>query len=312
MKYSNELKVGIVALLTIIAAIILFSFLKGNNVFKRTATYYVVYDNVGGITKSSPVEVYGYQTGVVQSVKFLDKTSGKLLVTLSLDKNFQIPKNTVAEIRPVSIIAGMKVQLMYGEGPGYYVSGDTLPGRLNASILTTLEEDIDPILQNVTSIVAKFDSISSSLQDILTPEFSSNINKTMANLEGTTNNIDNLLAGNKDEINNTLANLETFSNTLAYNTEKLNSIFNNLKTVSDSIATADLYTTIDNLKTMLSETSSLLNNVNAGDGNIGKLVTDENLYENINETVESLNGLLMDLNNNPKKYVHFSLFGKKQ
>ena len=206
----------------------------------------------------------------------------------------------------------MKVQLMYGDGPGYYVSGDTIPGRLNASILTTLEEDIDPILQNVTSIVAKFDSISSSLQDILTPEFSSNINKTMANLEGTTNNIDNILAGNKDEINNTLTNLETFSNTLAYNTEKLNSIFNNLKTVSDSIATADLYTTIDNLKTMLSETSSLLNNVNAGDGNIGKLVTDDNLYENINETVESLNGLLMDLNNNPKKYVHFSLFGKKQ
>lgn len=311
MKVSNEVKIGIVTVVTIVAAICVFGFLKGKNIFKNTAEYYVVYDNVGGLAISSPVEVNGFQVGVVQSIRFLDATSGKLLVVLSVDNNFQLPINTVAEVKPVSIIAGMKVQLKYGEGPGFYSSKDTLQGTLNASIITTLEEDIDPILDNFTSVVARLDSVVGAVSTLLSPTFIKDVNHIGSNLEATTASLNNLIADKENEIDGIIENLGSFVNMLAENTEELNSTFTNLASISDSIAVSDLTTTINNLKTTLEGTITLLGNLNSGEGSAGQLLTDETLYNSLNETVTSLNLLLEDLNNNPRRYVHFSLFGKK-
>ncbi len=144
MKISNEVKVGAVALVTIVVFIWLFNFLKGKDYFKRTANYYSVYENIGGLAESSPVEINGFKVGVVQSIDLLEDNSGKILVKFSVSKDFRLPVNTVAEILPVSIIAGMKVQFVYGDGPGYYSDEDTIPGRLSASLLSTLGDVIEP------------------------------------------------------------------------------------------------------------------------------------------------------------------------
>ena len=130
-KISNEVKVGFTVLVTIVLFIFLFNFLKGKDLFNRTAYYYAIYDKIGGLAESSPVEVNGYKVGVVQSIDFIDAVSGRLLVAFSVDRNFKLPKNTVAEVLPLSLIAGMKVQFVYGEGPGFYSDGDTIPGRLD-------------------------------------------------------------------------------------------------------------------------------------------------------------------------------------
>lgn len=311
MKISNEIKIGITTLVTLIAAIILFSFLKGNNVFKSTVNYFAVYENVGGLAESSPVEVNGYQVGVVQNIRFLDATSGKLLVVLSVDKNFQLPINTVAEVKPVSIIAGMKIQLIYGEGPGYYAVGDTLKGRLNASIITTLENDIDPILDNAGSVIGRLDSIASSISLILTPDFIANINAVARNLESTTSGLNSLVLENRVKLDSMVSNLGLFTDMLAANSDKIGKIISNAESISDSLALAELSETISELKSTLEETTSLLGNLNSGEGSAGQFFTDEDLYNNLDSTIKSLNILLEDVNNNPKKYVHFSLFGKK-
>jgi phospholipid/cholesterol/gamma-HCH transport system substrate-binding protein len=311
MKISNEVKVGAVALVTIVVFIWLFNFLKGKNLFKNTANYYAVYDNVGGLAESSPVEINGYKVGVVQSIDFLDATSGRLLVVFSVSKDFKLPVNTVAEILPVSLIAGMKAQFIYGDGAGFYSDGDTIPGILSESLLTTLDDVIEPIKVKVLAMVTVLDSVINSINDVIDPEFKENLSGTMAHLNNTTGSLDRILGSKEEELKKTLDNITRFSDMLSSNTPKLNNTFSNLESITDTLAAADLYNSISNLKASLEKASTLIENLNDGKGSAGQILTNDSLYTNLNNSLGSLNLLLEDVKTNPKRYVHFSLFGKK-
>ncbi|HPF02281.1 MAG TPA: MlaD family protein [Bacteroidales bacterium] len=311
MKISNEVKVGAIALVTIVAFIWLFNFLKGKDYFSKTAKYYAVYDKIGGLAESSPVEINGYKVGVVQSIDFIDATSGRLLVVFSVSKDFRLPKGTRAEVLPVSIIAGMKVQFLYGDGPGFHEYGDTLQGVLSESILTSLDEELQPVKEKITGLVDVIDSVITSINDILTPEFRNNLGGTMANLDNTTGSMARILGSKEQELKITLDNLTKFSDMLAGNTGKMNETFSNLESISDTLAASDLFNTIAGLKASLEKTSVLLGNLNEGKGSAGQLLTDDSLYVNLSNSLESLNLLLEDLKEHPGKYVHFSLFGRK-
>jgi len=310
MKISNEVKVGAVALVTIVVFIWLFNFLKGKDYFKRTANYYSVYENIGGLAESSPVEINGFKVGVVQSIDLLEDNSGKILVNFSVSKDFKLPVNTVAEILPVSIIAGMKVQFVYGSGPGYYSYEDTIQGRLSASLLSTIGDVIDPIKEKVMSLVTVLDSVITSINDIVDPEFKQNLSGTMVHLNNSTGSLDRILGSREKELKETLDNITKFSDMLSANTQKMNSTFDNLESITDTLAAAGLYNSISNLKASLEKASLLLENLNDGKGSAGQLLTNDSLYTNLNNSLGSLNLLLEDVKSNPKKYVHFSLFGK--
>lgn len=311
MKISNEVKVGAVALVTIVVFIWLFNFLKGKDFFKNTANYYAVYDNVGGLAESSPVEINGYKVGVVQSIDFLDATSGRLLVVFSVSKDFKLPVNTVAEVLPVSLIAGMKAQFIYGNGPGFYSDGDTIPGLLSESLLSTLDDVIEPIKVKVMAMVTVLDSVINSINDVIDPEFKENLSGTMAHLNNTTGSLDRILGSKEEELKKTLDNITRFSDMLSSNTPKLNNTFSNLESITDTLAAADLYNSISNLKASLEKASTLIENLNDGKGSAGQILTNDSLYTNLNNSLGSLNLLLEDVKINPKRYVHFSLFGKK-
>ncbi|MCU0460688.1 MAG: MlaD family protein [Bacteroidales bacterium] len=311
MKISNEVKIGAVALVTILVFIWLFNFLKGKDYFKRTVNYYAVYDNIGGLAESSPVEINGFKVGIVQSIRLLDPTSGKLLVVFSVGKDFRLPVNTVAEILPTSLIAGMKAQFVYGDGPGYYSFGDTIPGRLSESLLTTLDDVLEPIKQKVLSMVTVLDSVITSINDVIDPEFKKNLQGTMTHLDNTTGSLDRILGSKETELKKTLDNITKFSDMLSANTQKMNSTFSNLESITDTLAAADLYNSISNLKASLEKASTLIENLNDGKGSAGQILTNDSLYTNLNNSLASLNLLLEDVKSNPKRYVHFSLFGKK-
>jgi phospholipid/cholesterol/gamma-HCH transport system substrate-binding protein len=311
IKLSNEVKVGAVAIVTILVFIWLYNFLKGKEYFKSTVYYYSVYDHVGGLAESSPVEINGYKVGVVQSIDFINETSGKLLVVFSVSRGFKLPKNTVAEITPVSIIAGMKVQFVYGNGPGFYSPGDTIPGRLAESLLNVVENELHPIKEKMISLINVLDSTISSLNEIMDPEFRKNLQGTMANLNSTSESIDNIIGSKEKDLKATLENISKFSRMLSDNTEKMSSTFSNLESITDTLAAADIYTSVLNLKKSLEKASSLLDNLNNGKGSAGQLFTNDSLYINLNNSLANLNLLLQDMKTNPKRYVHFSLFGKK-
>jgi len=311
MKISHEVKVGAVALLTIIVFIWLYNFLKGKDFFKSTAYYYCVYDEIGGLAESSPVEINGYKVGVVQLIDFLDETSGQLLVTFSVSKDFRLPVNTVAEIVPVSIIAGMKVQFLFGDGPGFYDYEDTIPGKLTASLLTTIESEFGPVKQRIINLLDVVDSVIASVDEVMNPEFRNNLNGTIANLNSTSESIDNILGAKEKELKTTLDNITRFSQMLSDNSSKMSSSISNLESVTDTLASADIYSSVMNLKGSLEKTSLLLENLNEGKGSAGQFLTNDTLYNNLSSSLESLNLLLKDLKENPKRYVHFSVFGKK-
>jgi phospholipid/cholesterol/gamma-HCH transport system substrate-binding protein len=304
-KISNEVKVGITALITILVFIWLFNFLKGKDLFSRTSNYHVIYDKVGGLAESSLVEVNGYKVGVVSSVRFLDPLSGRLLVTLSVDKGFKLPMNTVAEITTASLIAGMKIQLVYGKGPGTYSNGDTIPGRLAESLITKVENELVPLKNRISDLVLSIDSVISSINQIMDPRFRSNLSSGIASLSKTARSIENA------ELESTLENVNKFTQMLAENSDRLNSTFNSIENAAGSLADADIYNSVANLKSSLEKAAVLLENLNNGQGTAGQLMTNDSLYRNLSNSLGSLNLLLLDMKTNPKRYVHFSIFGKK-
>lgn len=304
-KISYEVKLGITALITLLVFIWLYNFMKGKDLFSSTSHYYAIYEKIGGLAESSPVEVNGYKVGVVQSVKFLDPESGRLLVTMSVDKGFKLPGNTVAEITTATLIAGMKIQLVYGEGQGTYSNGDTIPGRLAESLLRKLEDELIPLKNKISDLVSVIDTVIRSINDIMDPEFRMNIRSSVASLSNTANSID------ETEIKAILGNINKFTQMLADNSEKLTSTISSFETVADTLAASDIYTSVNNLRLSLEKAEVLMGNLNSGQGTAGQLMTNDTLYQNLSNSLGSLNLLLLDLKANPKRYVHFSMFGKK-
>ncbi|NSW93879.1 MAG: MCE family protein [Bacteroidales bacterium] len=310
-KFSNELKVGVTALITIIIFIWLYNFLKGKDYFSKTARYYVIYDKIGGLAESSPVEVNGYKVGVVQSIRFTDPLSGRLLVVLTVDKGIKLPRNTIAEITTATLVAGMKVQFIYGEGPGTYSNGDTIPGRLAESIILKLENELIPLKDKVVNLIVSLDSVATSLDEILDPQFRNNIRTSVASLSSTSENLNEIVASREEAIKETLTSINEFTRMLADNSSKLSNTISNLESLSDTINAADLYETASNLRKSLEKASIMVEDLGQGKGTAGKLMTDDSLYVNLNNALASLDLLLKDLKENPKRYVHFSIFGKK-
>jgi phospholipid/cholesterol/gamma-HCH transport system substrate-binding protein len=310
-KISNEVKVGATALLTIVVFVWLFNFLKGKDFLKSTAIYYTVYDKVGGLAESSPVEINGYKVGVVRSIGFIDAISGRLLVEFSVNKNFKIPKNTVAEIVPVSLLGGMKVQFVYGNGPGTYSVGDTIPGRLAESLMDKIDTEILPVKEKISNLIVVLDSVISSVDEIMNPEFKKNFSGTLAHLNSTTASLDKVIGSKEKELAATLDNIKKFTQMLSDNSGKMNKTFSNLEAITDTLAAADIYSSVSNLKASLEKSALLMDNLNKGKGSAGQFLTNDTLYTNLTNSLESLNKLLKDMKSNPKRYVHFSVFGKK-
>jgi phospholipid/cholesterol/gamma-HCH transport system substrate-binding protein len=310
-KISNEVKVGATALLTIVVFVWLFNFLKGKDFLKSTAIYYAVYDKVGGLAESSPVEINGYKVGVVRSLDFIDAKSGKLLVVFSVKKNFKLPKNTVAEIVPISLLGGMKVQFVYGKGPGTYSEGDTIPGRLAESLMDKIDTEILPVKEKISNLIVVIDSVISSVDEIMNPEFKKELRGTFMHLNNTTASIDKAIGSKEKELAATLDNINNFTKMLSDNSGKMNKTFSNLESVTDTLAASNISASVSNLKTSLEKASSLLDNLNKGKGSAGQFLTNDTLYTNLTNSLESLNVLLKDMKTNPKRYVHFSVFGKK-
>jgi phospholipid/cholesterol/gamma-HCH transport system substrate-binding protein len=309
-KLSNEVKVGATALFAILVFIWLYNFLKGKDFFNSTAHYYTVYEKVDGLAESSPVEINGYKVGVVQSIDFIDAESGRLLVEFSVSKGFKIPKNTIAEIVPMSLLGGMKVQFIYGKGPGTYSAGDTIPGRVAESIIDKVETELMPVKDKITKLIEVLDSVISSVNDVMDEDFKKNLGGSLANLNSTTESLDKIIGSKEKELKATLDNVNKFSQMLSENTGRMSSTFSNLEAITDTLAAADIYTSISNLKASLEKAALMMDNLNKGKGSAGQFLTNDTLYTNLTNSLESLNVLLQDMKANPKRYVHFSIFGK--
>ncbi|MRR23188.1 MCE family protein, partial [bacterium] len=278
MKISHEVRVGGVALITIIAFILMYEFLKGTALFTSTDTYHIVYDNIAGLTESNPVEINGYQAGVVQDVRLINDGSGKILVSLSVDKHFNIPKDTRAEITTATLIAGMKIVLRMGDSSEMCSDHDTISGYVAASILDRLSETISPLEDNITSIITRLDSVVTALNSVFTPEMTADIRSTMANVSDLTAGLKQVSDSKKDELMAAISEIQAFTAMLSANSQTLDSTIKNIGAVSDAVAKADLANSLGSLRSSLAGLDTIVTGISRGEGSAGKLVTNDSLY----------------------------------
>lgn len=311
MKISHELKVGTVALVTIVAFILMFQFLKGTALFTSTDTYHIIYDNIAGLTESNPVEINGYQAGVVQDVRLINDGSGRILVSLSVDRNFNIPKDTEAEITTATLIAGMKIVLRMGQSNEMCHNHDTISGYVATSIIDRLSGTLSPLEDNISSIVLRLDSVITAINSILTPEMTLNMKSAIANVSDVTSGLKQISDSRKDELMAAIDGIQTFTSMLAANSSTIDSTLKNLGEISDAVSTSDLKTSLGSLQSSIRGLDTIVTGISKGEGSAGKLVTNDSLYTNLSNTLYNLDMLLRDMKENPKKYVHFSLFGRK-
>ncbi len=308
MKLSRELKIGIVAIITIALLIWGVNFLKGIDIFKSSDTYYSLYDNIDGLIESGIVYLRGFKIGNVSEIKFDARGSGKIVVRYSIKERVKIPENSVFLIYSSSIVSGIKdIKLILGDGTRYYQSGDTVPGELDRG----LEAMIDPIREQAMETISKIDTIIGSLAQILNEEKVTEIQQTIGHIDNVSASLDrNLSEGGA--LDNSFDNLADITENLKQSNDELKAIILNFKDVSDSISGSQLKSAIDNANATLHSTSQMLARVEAGEGTLGMLVNSDTLYLNLKNVTESLDLLLNDLREHPKRYVHFSLFGKKE
>ena len=308
MKISREFKIGLVALVAVVLAIWGINFLKGINILTPTEKYYAVYGNVKGLIESAVVNLNGYKVGNVSRIQFEENNLGKIVVEISLGKKIKLPRNTKIVLRSGSLISGSKdVDLMLGNGPGYYEPGDTLP----SSVQVELADYIDPIRSQVESLVRSVDTVMVSLSKLMDKETRKNLQGTIANLNSATQALRLSLQPN-GSLSSSFSNLSSVTDNLKKSNEDISKVLQNFAAVSDSLKQSDLKKLITDADETFAQTSEIFGKINEGQGTAGQLVVNDSLYNNLNSAVASLDSLLIDLKDHPGRYVRVSVFGKKE
>lgn len=311
-KLSPEFRVGIIAIVIIVLFIWLFSFLKGRNLLSSYDHYHIKYENVAGLVPSSPVEISGLKSGLVSSVKLVNDGTGLIDVMVSIEKNYNIPENSIAEITTATLIAGMKIDLILGDSKNILRSGDEIQGRVAVSILDKLDNSLDPVIDRTKGMIGNLDTLLIKLNNLFTADFSTNIDQSAENLEKASGDFRNLLSSNSDDLTELVSNLNKFSQMLGENIDKFDSTIYSVNRISTSISESEIDSTLASLQVSLSRSSDILDKMNKGYGSAGKLFNDDSLYINLTNSLKSLEILLKDIEMHPGKYVHFSIFGNKK
>ncbi len=305
MKNKNrEIKTAILVLSSIFLFIWGYSFLKSKDLFQSGKTIYVVYDNVDGLLPKSAVTLNGLTIGNIEDITFLNH-QGKLLVTMQIDSDFPISKGSIAKIYEPGLIGGKQIAIVPDfKNKALLKTGDTLQSGKVAGLTEMVAEKLFPLEQKIESATVSADSLIKNINKILNQKNREEISKSLASLTETLSHIkamaknaDDLLVDNKAKIDNTIKNIDK---TTA-----------NFSKLSDTLAKANIGKTIKSLENTLATTEKMMKDLESGKGSAGKLLKDDALYNNLSGASKELELLLADMKNNPKRYVHFSLFGKK-
>ena len=305
MKTSKEIKTAVLVLSGILLFIFIFNYLKGENLLSSSRKITAIYSNVEGLAISSAVTINGHKVGKVQDIRFTDDKSGMLEVSMLIDSDFNFSKNSIAELYESGLIGGKAISIVPAfDGSANTVSGDVLKSKIKPGLTELVNQRLTPLQEKIESVMVSADLLLNNVNSIFDEKTKSDIKgsisqleQTISSFEKTSNSLQNLLETNKNAINNSISNFSDISDDLSI--------------VTDKLSKSDFEQTINELKFSLNNFNSLLSDLDRGEGSLGKLFNDEGLYNNLEASLGQLESLLEDMKLNPKRYVHFSLFGKK-
>ncbi len=305
MKIKTEVKVGLIAVITISIFVWGYNYMKGLNILKQLHNYTVLYDDIGGLQEANRVTLNGYRVGMINDIDLSDDHPGKIVVKIVLEKSFALPKNTIAEIYNADIMGSKAIRFKLGDSPINSKSGDTLTG----SVASSLMDQMDPIKNKAENIMDSLDSILFTLQLTLGDDFSENFNSTLQHLRNSAQSLDSFLNDDNGQFPSIVSNIDDITLGLKNNTEKFDGIMANMESFSDSLANSNIKTLVSNMNNSLLSLNELFIGINNGEGTIGSLVKNDSLYNNLEDLSHNLDLLLIDVKENPKRYAHFSIWG---
>ncbi|MFK5857205.1 MAG: MlaD family protein [Bacteroidota bacterium] len=292
-----------------------FNFLKGTGLFNKETIYYASYERVNGLIKANPVVVNGLRVGQVKNVYFNPDMSGSIMVSMMLSTDLPIPDNSVARIFSSDLMGSKAVELVLGDSKVPIKKGDTLSSSVEAGLMAEVNAQMAPIKNKAEDLMTSIDTLVTAFQQIFNEsarknlsESFLNIEKTLANLQNATSNIDTLVVVESSRISSILINLDSLTLTLNENRADFTKIIQNFRVISDSLAEAEIPGTFVRINSLLEDVDVILAKVKNGEGTLGMLMNDDSLYLELNRSATALDSLINDVKNNPKKYVRFSLF----
>jgi phospholipid/cholesterol/gamma-HCH transport system substrate-binding protein len=322
LKYSKEIKAGIIAIISIAVLVAGVNFLKGNSFFGGDDKYYAFFPNSGQIMVSSNVTMNGVVVGKVMDVTYVPKNSveKRVKITFSIqNSDVKLPKGTIVEVGSLDLLTkGILIQVPTDISNGNYQPGETLPGRLSVDMMSQVKSYADPISQRLQAMMSSIDkmvvSLSAFWDETATSEIEGSLKQvkiTIQKLGNVAQELEGFVAEEKVHFGHIMNNVESITTNLKKSNDQITSIIGNTKKISDDLVTADFKAVILNAETTLKKLNNVLTEVESGKGTVGKLLHDEKLYTELVETNNELQNLASDLQLHPERYIHFSVFGAK-
>lgn len=306
MKLTKEVKVGLMAIMAMVLLYFGFHILKGSDVFSRTYKYYVIYDNIDGLTASNPVLLNGLNVGRVQEIKLLQNQQNRLLVSLDIQKGIILPKGTAALLADGGLLGGKVIHLAMGTSSVNLQDNDTLLGKKESGISAVLQEKALPLVTHADSLIQNLAAVADGFK-----ETGKILNQMLKNYDQTGNAVQGLVTENRKNLLVMTSNLNKLSESLVETEKELKPILAKTGSFADSLQALRLGATVQSANQTISELRHIIAEVESGKGTAGKLIKDETLYNNLNSTIVSLNKLMTNFREYPKRYVQLSIFGKK-
>ena len=297
MKITNEVKIAIVAVIGIIALFFGLNFLKGISFFNNEDDYYLSFSDISGMSTSSPIFADGYKVGTVKAIEYDYDHRRNTLVKIGVDKQLRIPKGSTAEISS-DLMGNVRINLLLANNPRERVNpGGTIYGGKELGAMGK----IDAMIPQVEKMLPKIDSILSSLNKLMADPA---IAASLHNVQTVTGN----LTVSTRELNTLMAQLNS---QLPQMTGKANKVLDNTQVLTAKLAAVDVAKTMSEVDATLNNVNELTAKLNSNNGSLGLLMNDPSLYNNLNSTMKHADSLVVNLREHPKRYVHFSIFGKK-
>lgn len=293
--FTKEVKIGVTFVLALAFLIYGINFLKGIDLFTPSNTYILVYDNLDGLVVSNGVYIKGYKVGQVKEIAYDFKKEHPFTVEILINKDIELPLGTIAYLYDESLLGGKGINLVFGEGNKYYAKGDTLTTDAQGGLLSSVGD----IVPKLTETIDHIDSTVVSVNALLNSD----------EIKNSLKNVENVTA----EAEKTMKQINYFMNVkFPPMVQNIDSVVNDVKGVTGQLSQSDIQGMMAKINGAMDNVNEITAKINSSEGTVGQLLTNKSIYDKIDGTIESANALIVDLKANPKRYVHFSLFGAKE
>ncbi len=303
---KREVKIGIFAVAMLGAAWAGIRFLSGFDIFSRNAEYYAAYDQINGVQNASPVMMKGVKIGSVTGIAFDPARSDKVLLQLTIKRQYRIPEDSEAKIFSNGLMGNKAIEIIYGTSTDYLRSGDTLRAGRDRDLMDVAGSELDFFKQHFSKIATELTATLENLNGLLERN-AGNIDGTLNHLNEISGDMASVLNDRKADLQRSIAEFAKFAQMLGDNSPRVDSLIGNLNRFSAQLTDEQV---VARLGKAVDELSALMARIDRGDGTMGRLMNDPALYESLDEAVGNLSALLADMKQYPGRYVHLSVFGR--